>query len=119
VSGPSRSSWQDFLIAGVLALLTGRALLRELHAPHARIGRANNQAGPPTGDVASMSVPQAGMPGGVHLPRPSIWPMVLAAGMTLVLFGVVTSYAFMAVGVLLTVGAVAGWIGDLLRADPD
>jgi hypothetical protein len=57
------------------------------------------------------------LPPGVHLPHPSIWPMVLGAGITLLLFGVVTSYAFIAIGVLLILGAVGGWIGDLLHAD--
>jgi hypothetical protein len=58
-------------------------------------------------------------PPGVHLSRPPIWPMVLGGGLSLLLFGVVTSYAFIAIGVLLILGAVAGWIGDLLHAGTD
>jgi hypothetical protein len=45
--------------------------------------------------------------------------MVLGGGLSLLLFGVVTSYAFIAIGVLLILGAVAGWIGDLLHAGTD
>jgi hypothetical protein len=48
---------------------------------------------------------------------PSIWPAVLSAGLTLAAFGVVTSYALSAVGLLLTIWAVAGWIRDLQRGD--
>ena len=49
----------------------------------------------------------------VHLPGPSIWPVVLALGITLLLFGVVRSYVFSAAGTLLIAGALAGWIGEL------
>ncbi len=56
-----------------------------------------------------------GLPEGVHLPAPSIWPVVLAAGITLLLFGVVTSLAFSVAGALLAIVALAGWIGELRR----
>ena len=61
------------------------------------------------------AVPTAEAEGGgeVHLPEPSIWPVVLALGITLLLFGVVSSYVFSAAGVLLIAGALAGWIGEL------
>jgi hypothetical protein len=49
----------------------------------------------------------------VHLPAPSIWPMVLAAGITLVAFGLLTSPVFSVVGVLALVAGIAGWIGEL------
>jgi hypothetical protein len=45
--------------------------------------------------------------------------MVLGAGLSLLLFGVVTSDAFIAIGVLLILGALTGWIGDLLHAGTD
>ena len=54
-----------------------------------------------------------GIPARIHLPSPSIWPVVLAGGITLLLFGVVTSLVFSVVGALLTIWALAGWIGEL------
>lgn len=61
------------------------------------------------------SVPDE-IPVGVHLPSPSVFPMVAAAGVTLLLFGVVTSAAFMALGIVLLALAVIGWVGEVLRA---
>ena len=55
----------------------------------------------------------------MNQPRPSVWPMVLGGGLTLVLFGVVTSLAFVGAGLLLMLMALAGWIGDLLHAGSD
>jgi hypothetical protein len=48
-----------------------------------------------------------------HLPVPSQWPAILALAVTLVMFGVVTSLVFSAVGALLLVWSIAGWIGEL------
>ena len=53
------------------------------------------------------------------LPETSVWPVVLAGGMALLLFGVVTSLSFSVVGALLIVAALKGWIGDLLHARHD
>ncbi len=53
------------------------------------------------------------------LPEPSLWPVVLAGGMALLLFGVVTSLSFSFVGALLVLAALKGWIGDLLYAQHD
>jgi hypothetical protein len=113
----SRSSWQEFVVAGLLALLTGRELLRELHTPR----RENGHISSPTSGAAHVGFQEIkpALPPGVDLPNPSIWPMVVGAGLSLMLFGVVTSYAFIAIGVLLILGGVGGWIGDLLHAEPD
>ncbi len=51
-----------------------------------------------------------------HLPERSIWPVVLAGGISLLLFGVVTSLSFSVVGAVLIVGALTGWMGDLVHA---
>jgi hypothetical protein len=45
----------------------------------------------------------------------SVWPAVLAAGVVLLLFGVVTSLSFSVVGALAMAGGIWGWIGDLRR----
>ncbi|HLH23912.1 MAG TPA: hypothetical protein VK066_15420 [Chloroflexota bacterium] len=41
---------------------------------------------------------------------------MLAAGVALLLFGVVTSLSFSAVGVVLVARALVGWLGELLHA---
>ena len=39
----------------------------------------------------------------------SIWPIILAAGLTLMVTGVVTSLVVSIVGVILLLGSLAGW----------
>ena len=53
------------------------------------------------------------------LPERSVWPIVLAGGIALLLFGVVTSLSFSVLGALLIAGALRGWVGELLRGRPD
>lgn len=52
---------------------------------------------------------------GLHLPAPSVWPVVCAAGVTLLLFGVVTSLAFSVAGIVVIAAALSGWVGELRR----
>lgn len=47
------------------------------------------------------------------LPRPTYWPAVFALGSILILWGLITTLAITAVGSLLFLGALAGWIGEL------
>jgi hypothetical protein len=51
----------------------------------------------------------------IHLPGPSILPLLTAVGITLALVGVTTFIEFTVVGVLLTVFCVARWIKDTKR----
>jgi type IV secretory pathway TrbD component len=48
----------------------------------------------------------------LHLPGPSYIPVVVAAGVTLALVGVVISWFVFAFGMLLTVVAVVRWVRD-------
>jgi hypothetical protein len=48
-----------------------------------------------------------------HLPAPSIWPMTVAGGFTLMGFGILTSLALSVVGLLLMIGGLFGWIQEL------
>lgn len=55
----------------------------------------------------------------IHLPQPTIWPVVMALGITLFASG-------LAVGVLVSIGglvlfswAVRGWINDLMAEQED
>jgi hypothetical protein len=46
----------------------------------------------------------------------SIWPLVLAGGVALLLFGVVTTLVFSVVGLALMAAAVVGWVRELGEA---
>ncbi len=48
-----------------------------------------------------------------HIPRPTYWPMALAAGIVLFTYGLIFSWWFVALGAILFVAALAGWIGEL------
>ncbi len=50
-----------------------------------------------------------------HLPAPTVWPAVLASGVTFAAVGVVTSPLLIAFGVLLVIVSVVGWISELVR----
>lgn len=53
-----------------------------------------------------------------QLPRPSSWPLVLAAGIVILAYGLIFSLWFAALGIALIVAGIGGWIGDL-RHDRD
>ena len=48
-----------------------------------------------------------------HLPAPSIWPATVGAAVALMGFGVATSLALSALGVLLLAFGLYGWIQEL------
>lgn len=58
-------------------------------------------------------------PEGDHhaLPGPTVWPMTLAGGVTLLAAGVATSYFVSAAGLVLMVLAILGWVRDLQAKD--
>ena len=47
------------------------------------------------------------------LPAPTYWPVVLALGTTMILWGLVSSWLLSGVGLLLFALALSGWIGDI------
>jgi len=51
----------------------------------------------------------------IHLPGPSILPLLTAVGITLALVGVTTFIEFTVIGVLLTLGCLWRWIKDTRR----
>jgi hypothetical protein len=51
----------------------------------------------------------------IHLPGPSILPLLTAAGITLALVGVTTYWILSVAGGLLTIVCVWRWIGDTRR----
>jgi hypothetical protein len=52
-----------------------------------------------------------------HIPRPTYWPVVMAVGITFLLWGVQTTWLISAVGLTLFVVALAGWIGELRHVE--
>ena len=50
----------------------------------------------------------------MEMPRSTVWPIVLALGITLIGAGLVTSLALSVVGGVLSVFGLGGWIGQLL-----
>lgn len=51
----------------------------------------------------------------IHLPPPSIWPVVLAIGIALLLTGLVVSLVLLVIGVLISLAATALWVRDARR----
>jgi hypothetical protein len=49
------------------------------------------------------------------IPRPTYWPAVLAFGCALAGFGVLTSYIFSILGVLIFILAISKWIGEMVH----
>lgn len=58
--------------------------------------------------------PPAGEP--IHLPDPSYLPVLVAAGVTIAVVGVVINMVLLAIGLLITLVATVRWIGQT-RAD--
>jgi hypothetical protein len=65
-------------------------------------------------EIPGETVPPAGEP--VHLPGPSLLPVVVAAGITLAIVGVVISPPLAALGFLMAVAAIVRWVREV-RAD--
>ncbi|MDE3188614.1 MAG: hypothetical protein KGM96_13960 [Acidobacteriota bacterium] len=53
----------------------------------------------------------------VHMPAPTVWPLVLALGLTLIFTGMVTSAAISALGLLLSLAASLGWFREVLPVE--
>jgi hypothetical protein len=51
----------------------------------------------------------------VHLPGPSILPLLTAVGMTLILIGITTYIELTVIGLILTIVVVLRWIKDTRR----
>ena len=45
----------------------------------------------------------------IHMPNPSYFPLVAAAGLPLIAYGLMYQWALSAVGLLLTLGGLYGW----------
>jgi hypothetical protein len=120
-------------VVGVVAAI--RELTRPRHSTDV-VEQATGGAQAETGDAADRAVtgePSAGPAADGHdhaapatqprpgwqmlahepLPRPTYWPAVLALGIVFLAWGIVTSFLISAVGGILLVIALVGWIGEL------
>jgi hypothetical protein len=98
------------LLAGGLALLMWIISLR---SPHAAVGAAPKE-----------TVKREELPEGVHMPAPSIQPLILAIGMTITVFGIVfrgfaisLSEGFsipiiMSLGLVVAMVGLVGWVRE-------
>ena len=48
-----------------------------------------------------------------HMPSPSVWPVTVAGGVTLLLFGILTAFALSILGAVLMAWGLFGWIQEL------
>jgi hypothetical protein len=67
----------------------------------------------PEGDPLAAPVPPAGEE--IHLPGPSIQPLLVTVGITMVLIGFTTSWLAVIAGSLIVLLTVARWIADTRR----
>jgi len=67
-----------------------------------------DERGLPVRIAETADVVQPGDPTGVHLPSPSYWPIVLAAGLPLIGYGIIFNLAFAFVGAFIVLIAVYG-----------
>ncbi len=51
----------------------------------------------------------------IHLPPPSIWPVVLAVGIALLLTGLILNLVMVITGALIFVVSIAMWVRDARR----
>lgn len=48
----------------------------------------------------------------IHLPPPSVWPVVLAVGLALLLTGLIINLVVIIVGAIISIAATAFWVRD-------
>ena len=63
----------------------------------------------------SESAADDGHGSGIHLPPPSWKPIIVAVGLAMALAGVVINWVVVAVGVVVSVAAIVGWVRDARR----
>jgi hypothetical protein len=94
----------------VLALVAwGREAVREYDSLGAGLAMALRA------DEPAVAAAPSGPPEGVHLPPPSLLPLLVSAGAAVMLFGVAVGLEFALLGTLMTALALIGWLYDAGR----
>jgi hypothetical protein len=75
-------------------------------------GKSSAESSPPSEEKVDWNYPKP-----EHLPRPTYWPLALAFGIVLIMFGIVTTFAISGVGLIIFAVALGGWIGELRHGD--
>ncbi len=113
------------VIGGLVGLLSLLSTLLRRREPSAvsRQQRAISRQPSTTGDEepeirtphSALRTPQSGwsVPRPEELPSPTYWPAVMALGIVLMVWGLVSTFVISGVGLALFALALAGWIGDL------
>ncbi|MFM2194266.1 MAG: hypothetical protein ACO25N_05000 [Candidatus Limnocylindrus sp.] len=100
-------------VAGILFVLAlvawGREAVREYDALDAGSALELHV------DDAPAPTAPSGPPAGVHLPPPSLLPLLVSAGAAVMLFGVAVGLEFALLGTLMTALALIGWLYDAGR----
>ena len=78
------------------------------HFWHLKYG--HNEEGRSVRIANTADVVQDGSAKNVHLPSPSYWPIILAAGMPFIGYGVIYNAAFAVPGVILVLAGMVGWL---------
>jgi hypothetical protein len=55
----------------------------------------------------------------IHLPPPSFWPILLAAGVLLMAVGVVSTSIISVIGIVVVLAAIVGWTWENRSLDMD
>lgn len=66
-----------------------------------------------TADAGNEGAEKDGAAPPVHVPSPSLWPAALGLGVALLLFGILTHWAFSLAGAALFAWALASWIAQI------
>ncbi|HLZ70881.1 MAG TPA: hypothetical protein VKV26_13345 [Dehalococcoidia bacterium] len=78
--------------------------------------RPRQQPPPAHAEAPDRRPPAAAQPAQpFHLPRPTVWPAVLASGVTLLAWGVITNVAVSIAGLALFVVALWGWGREIVH----
>ncbi len=111
------------LLGAIASALLSVAAMRRVIAPEVAVERepAVSEAEPAELHVPvdHISTPQPALRPGwslaqpAEIPKPTYWPIVMALGITLFAWGVVTSLIISFVGLVLFVLSLVGWLGDI------
>jgi hypothetical protein len=86
-------------------------------APEAATPLAEATAAGPESAAAPDAHAGWGVPLPAEIPRPTYLPAVMAFGLTFFLWGFVSSPVVLGIGLLVTVVALVGWIGEMQHGD--
>ena len=100
-------------VAGLLFVLALVAWGREAVREYDALGAGSAMA--LRADDAAATTAPSGPPEGVHLPPPSLLPLLVSAGAAVMLFGVAIGLEFALLGMLMTALALVGWLLDAGR----